>query len=101
MTKAQLQDAFKRYAKSDDSYLWNIYGSYSRAKERVYNNWYDKMLSLNGWHFRIVSHNCMIFTLGFLTEEIDNITGEVKTIFNYITPSHWYKLDVTEDIQGM
>ena len=100
MTNAQLQDVFKRYSRSDNTYLWDVYKSYSRAKERVYNNWYDKMCYLKGYHLRIVSHNSMIFTLGFMTEE-PNTKGQIRTIFNYITPSHWNKSDVTEELQRM
>ena len=89
MTKERLTQLFNQYKRTDTCYLWQVYGRYSRAKERAFNNWYQIMSELEGWHMRIVNYNSQMFTLGFMTHE------EGKTIFNYITSYNHYKLDVT------
>ena len=62
--------------------LDDVYKSYSRAKERIYDNWAVECLELNGYNFHISSRNTMMYTIGF----------ETDTHYYYITPSHNYRV---------
>ena len=70
-------------------FLNQIYYKWSDEKQRIYDFWQEFCYQINGnkstWGesaFSICSHNCMIFTLSFVTNE---------GVF-YITPSHNYLL---------
>lgn len=86
MTKKNqgLYENYLRAVSSDDVYLSDVYGSYSTAKERAWNWCFTKMQSQNGYGFRIVSHNIMVFTCAWLYDAEDG------THMNYETAQHSY-----------
>ena len=69
------------YEQSEDWALWQVYGRYSQAKENAMQYCVDLMHRLDGWGIRILSHNCMMFTVGFCFNDPD--TGVLR--FAYIT----------------
>ena len=75
--------------------LEDCYRSWSAAKEAVYDEWnefYNEMNDYDNCSFKIVSHNCMIFTLQMVIYDEE----EKQYWFLYITPTHNYavKIDV-------
>ena len=88
MTKTQLNKNAKRaltaYNVSRETRLEDCYKSYSFAKQKAYNYCIQQMESVNGWSFRIISHNVNIFTCGYLYADCE--TGVI--MFRYITPSY-------------
>jgi hypothetical protein len=49
--------------------LHDAYGTFSYAKEQAYNYWLNYVRTHNAKDLRILSHNCMHFTLGFMLIE--------------------------------
>ena len=81
--------ALDRYARrltnSRDMRLEDVYTDYSENNERAYNYCIRLCDALDGYNFRILTHNCQVFTAGFLFE---TTTGE--TAFAVITPTYNY-----------
>ena len=81
--------ALDRYARrltnSRDIRLEDVYNDYSANKERAYNYFIRFCDALDGYNFRILTHNSKVFTVGFLFE---TTTGE--TAMAVITPTHNY-----------
>lgn len=76
-----LKGNYSRWLASSDCYLHQVYGRYSANKEYAMNYCFRLYNELNGERIRIISHNCMVFTVGF---EFDHpTTGEC--CFAYIT----------------
>lgn len=65
-------------------YLSDVYGSYSDAKERAYNNCSKLCDRFNGWGFQISSHNTNFFTVQFKFENPMN----GRTMLAHITPKN-------------
>lgn len=61
----QMKDAYRRYLDSDAITLYEVYSTFSSAKARAYDYCEDLMYEHNGRGLRIVSHNLMMFTVGF------------------------------------
>ena len=85
MTK-NLRGYYSRYLMSTDTELSDVYGRYSTNKWKAYQWCKNKMYELNGWGFKIISHTCQAFTVGFLY--VDKETG--KTMFNVETACNTY-----------
>lgn len=88
----QMRTAYEAYRNARHSELWEVYGSYSRAKEQAMEYCLELMDNLNGWRGRIISHNIMVFSFGF--EFINPETGDLS--FAYITRDHDRFAEVTE-----
>lgn len=84
--------ALVAYNLSTDTQLSDCYGTYSMAKQRAYNYCINQMENVDGWGFRIISHNVNIFTCGY--KYVDSDTGVI--MFRYITPT--YEVSVEWDI---
>lgn len=78
------------YLRSNSYNLWDVYGTYSRNKAMAFLNCRQKMLALDGWGLKILSHNSQAFTVGF--EFADKETGVVR--FAYITKDYVRYCDV-------
>lgn len=76
-----MRNAYEAYKRATASELWEVYGSYSRAKENAIAYCKRLQYQLGGWGGRIISHNSMIFSYGF--EFVNPETGAVA--FAYIT----------------
>ena len=79
-----LQDAYRRWERSDDNDLHDVYSSISESKHRAMDYCRYLMYDMNGWGLKILSHNTYCFTVGF--EFSDKETGEL--CFAYITKSY-------------
>lgn len=76
-----LKGNYSRWLASSNCYLSQVYGSYSQNKEYAMKYCFHLYNELNGERIRIISHNSMVFTVGF---EFDHpTTGE--RCFAYIT----------------
>lgn len=80
MTKKHLQ-IYNRYLNSTDFELWHVYGCWSDAKENAMDYCKSQMYKRDGNYLKIISHNTMVFTVGFTFEE------DGKEMFMYITPT--------------
>ena len=88
----QMRNAYEQYKRATASELWEVYGSYSHAKERAHNYCVQLMNSLGGWGGRIISHNSMVFSYGF--EFVNPETGAVS--FAYITRDYDRFAEITD-----
>lgn len=52
--------------RSQDIYLSDVYTRYSTRKALAWNHCWNECKRDGGLHFRIVSHNCMKFTVGWI-----------------------------------
>lgn len=89
-----MKERFNSYRRSTDSELWEVYGNYSSAKINAMRYCHDLMEELNGWALRIVSHNIMQFTAGFMFEHPE--TGELY--FCYITKSYNRYIKISDEV---
>lgn len=76
-----LKSNHKWWLCSNDAYLCDVYDNYSIYKECSMDYCRKLCAELNGERLRIISHNCMVFTVGF--EFNHPTTGE--RCFAYIT----------------
>lgn len=73
--------------------LDEVYGSYSRAKEDVYDEWnefYNEMNDADHCSFIISSHNIMMFTLQMVIFDEERS----QYWYLYITPAHNYAIKI-------
>lgn len=73
---------FERYACSTET-LFTAYGKPSVAKQAVWGNLIRECAENGGMDLRVVSHNTMVFTAGYLFPDPE--TGVV--MFKYIAPT--------------
>lgn len=71
------QTLLARASEWDGTYLSDVYGSWSGAKERAWRECYEKCNAVNGTNFHICSHNGWAFSVAW--EFINQETGEVMT----------------------
>ena len=76
-----LRGAYERWQKSTDYELWHVYDNYSDNKEKAMDYCRELQFYLNGRGLKIISHNSMVFTVGFEFDHPE--TGEL--CFAYIT----------------
>lgn len=65
MTKKQ-KYFYEDYIRASAEKLSDVYSSYSRAKFEAFHWCVRKMYDMNGYGGRIMGHNSMTFTYGFL-----------------------------------
>lgn len=53
------------YDRSNDRYLWHVYGRCSRAKEQAYEEIEKECYKLDGYDIRITSHNSSFFSMAY------------------------------------
>lgn len=70
--------------------LGEVYDSYSAYKERAMNYCRRLYEQYEGFNFGIISHNCMVFSVGF--NLINPVTGELMQV--KITRDHNYIMSV-------
>lgn len=84
----------RRCENYDGYWLYQVYNSYSVAKEVVWEYWHQAFCKdINSDNFAIVSHNCQTFSLGWFTtlpEPLDN--GLSREVSILITPRHNYMI---------
>lgn len=68
-----------------DSYLWQVYGNYSRAKEKAFDYCLELVNKYKGRNFRILGANTCTFSFGFIGFVPNENTGELEESFIYIT----------------
>lgn len=76
------------YNISEMQTLSQVYGRYSYRKYNAYEECIFEMRRLEGWRFRIITHNTSTFTCGFTY--IDTKTGVL--MFRFITK--WNRYDI-------
>lgn len=77
------------YDYSDICELGDCYRRYSIEKSRAFQKIREEMHSIGGQDLRIISHNCNIFTCGYIYAERE--TGVLK--FVYHTPTYRVEID--------
>lgn len=87
--KRRAKTAYAIYKLRDAVTLDDVYGSYSVYKARAYRDCIDTMVMLDGYDFRIISHNVNIFTCGFRYK-----MNEIE-MFMYITPNYRVSIALT------
>ena len=70
-----------QYLQSTSYNLNDVYGSYSKAKARAWDNCVEQMYLDGGYNLKIISSNSQIFTVGYTVKNDD----EVAIV--YITPT--------------
>lgn len=71
-----------RYDRATAYYLWDVYGTCSRAKERAYEQCENKMHDMNGYGLKITSHNSNFFTVMFLFDDENGTHIQEETAYN-------------------
>lgn len=72
------------YNRSNSYDLYDVYGTFSRAKVNAWNYCRRICYENNGSGLKVINHNTFIFTAGFTFTDPE--TGVIK--FMYITPSY-------------
>lgn len=80
----QIRHAMKVHKTAKYNELWQVYGTYSRAKEKAMLYCKELKHLHYGYDLRILSWNTCIFTVGFYGKY------DGKDAFFYITPSNDY-----------
>ena len=90
----------QRIYESRDCTLEDVYGRYSEAKAHAYEWCREHCDSLNGYYFRIISHNGVQFTVGYLYDVVDEETAEV-TATKMVIHTAWgtQEYDVTDYLE--
>lgn len=70
---------YERWERSNDTELYHVYGRYSEAKISAMQYCRDMCSKFDGHFLRILRHNSMIFTVGFIFQDDEH------TYFAYIT----------------
>lgn len=73
---------YNGYKKSNAEHLSDVYGKYSARKAKAERYCKEKCASMNGYGFRIISHNSQRFACGWLTNENGNQFLNVETAVN-------------------
>lgn len=65
----------------EGTYLSDVYGSWSGAKERAWRECYEKCEAAHGWNFHICSHNGWAFSVAweFINPESDEVMTQIET----------------------
>lgn len=78
----------------DGDCLSQVYGHYSKAKESIFDYWFNRFCDDSKANFfSIVSHNCHTFSLAWFTtlpEPVDK--GFSRDVSILITPAHNYMI---------
>ena len=82
--KRMANNYLAQWKQSSDTQLSDVYGRYSKAKEKAFDYCQELYYELDGKGFRIITHNLNIFTAGF--SFFDKEDGNKK--FMAITPSY-------------
>lgn len=85
VTPTVLERYARRLTNSRDTRLEDVYHDYSVEIDRAYKYCTRFCDALDGYNFRILSHNTFAFTVGFLFEVPDG-----KTALAVMTPNHNY-----------
>ena len=83
----KMQNNYENYLRSTDYKLDDVYKSYSIHKSRAWQYCDNLCLEHGGRDLRIVSHNCMMFTAGFIFQHHD--TGELCYMHITKTEDKW------------
>ena len=78
-----IKDAYTAYIRSTARTLWDVYDSFSYAKEKAFNYCIELLNKHHGENGRIVYKNGFVFSFGFTYTDENN-----KKHFVYITKSH-------------
>ena len=79
----KMKSNYENYLRSNDYELEDVYKSYSVHKSRAWRYCEQLCMEYGGLDLKIVSHNCMMFTAGFIFPHPD--TGEL--CYMHITKS--------------
>lgn len=79
-----MQEAYRRYRMSDAYTLWDVYGSFSRAKENAF-KYCEKLCAEHGGDLlKVLGAGSSLFSCGFTYTNKD----DGKKYFVYITKDH-------------
>ena len=97
MNNEFFEKKYNDYLKSKDTHLYKIYRCPSKFKIKIFDDWWNRLLSLMlAYDIKIVSHNKHFFTIGATANLYEGL------FFIYITPCHKYivpiYLNITEEI---
>jgi hypothetical protein len=92
-TTKNIKNAYNQYKRSHTTELWQCYDRFSYNKERAMEYCKKLVAKYNGYTGKIIGHNCMVFSFGFVGE-YDN-----RPAFFYITRDYdrYIYLDELED----
>lgn len=90
----QIKAAYNRYNNSYNYSLWDVYASFSRAKENAFNYCKQLAANCNGSAVKIIGANSNTFSAGFLCEL------EGKPAFVYITKDYDHYIFIDEIINA-
>lgn len=85
----QINEAYQRYLFGTTN--GDIYSAYQRPSVRKVHAWNsceELCRKYEGTGLRIIGHNSMIFSAGFIGYVENEETGELEKSFVYITPSY-------------
>lgn len=85
----------KRLLNCDCESVTQAYKTPSTRKIGIEGYILNEMRGLNGWGYRVLSHNGFIFTCGYLCEMADQETGEITVHMIIHTPTRRDDIDVT------
>ena len=85
-----ISPAFGRYCDSSDERLGQVYDTWSDEKQEAYENTKKIQKELDGYDYRIISHNGWAFTCGFKFK-MENVV-----YFCYITANHTRYIEVSK-----
>lgn len=92
MTKKQ-QALWEQYKRANKISLASCYGKPSMEKVVAYRRCHIKCYDMDGFRFRICSHNCMVFTVGWLYPHPE--TGVI--MLHYETAHNTWDFEVPAD----
>ena len=94
MKKVKMNKKFKSiyesYLESEAYFLYDVYNSYSKDKERAWEYCQQLYHDYNGRGFAIISHNCNKFSVGFECVDDNGVLN-----FVYITKDYDRIMEVT------
>lgn len=94
--KRQADNAYWRYLASSKYSLSDAYKNPSKEKQSAFTFWKNKCASQYGTNFKIIGHNCMMFSLGY-----EYLADNGKEMFRYITANYHIDVPVEEMYERM
>jgi hypothetical protein len=86
--KRQALSHYDAYKRSTARQLRDVYGTYSQAKDKAWDDCINLLLDYGGYDLKVITANGWMFTAGFMFED------DGKTMFMYITKGKHIAVEV-------